>query len=133
MIQKEALEKAAREGKGLPVPQANPLERPVEQAAVQAEPARKSLWGLFSRSEPAAAPAAPAAEAPAQQGAGQPAAQQPAPGQPQAAAGGQQAAPPAQDNAQVAAAPAGNAQAPAPEQQPAEQPKKRPFWKLWGN
>lgn len=133
LIQKEALEKAAREGKGLPVPQANPLERPVEQAAVQAEPARKSLWGLFSRSEPAAAPAAPAAEAPAQQGAGQPAAQQPAPGQPQAAAGGQQAAPPAQDNAQVAAAPAGNAQAPAPEQQPAEQPKKRPFWKLWGN
>ncbi|ABR61399.1 hypothetical protein BMJ32_27355 [Sinorhizobium medicae] len=126
LIQKEALEKAAREGKGLPVPQANPLERSVEQAAVQPEPASKSLWGLFSRNEPNASPVAPTAASPAPQ----------AP--PQPAANGQQEVPPAQDKPQVAAAPAANAQAqaaeqPAVDQAPIDQPKKRPFWKIWGN
>ena len=130
LIQKEALEKATREGRNVPVPQQSPIERPVQQAALQTAPAKKSFWNLFSKGEPEAAAPAPAPQAPEQapeQAAAQPAAQQPAGGQQPA----QQATAPSEANPQVATAPAANAEAaPAAAEQP---PKKRPFWKIWGN
>ncbi|MDK1490477.1 murein L,D-transpeptidase family protein [Sinorhizobium sp. 7-81] len=133
LIQKEALEKATRGGASVPVPQASPIERPVLQAAVQTPPARKSFWNLFSASEPEAATPAPAAQAPAQP-ASAPAAQQPAANQQPAAADQKQGRTPAEGDEQMAAAPAENPQAPTTEQAVAEQqPKKRPFWKIWGN
>ncbi|AWI58574.1 L,D-transpeptidase family protein [Sinorhizobium fredii] len=128
LVQKEALEKATRDGKAVPVPQQSPIERPVQQAALQTEPARKSFWNLFSKGEPEAQATAPANAAPAGQSAAQPAAQQ-APAAEQPTAGQQQAAAPASANPQVATAPAAEAKT-APAEQP---PKKRPFWKIWGN
>ncbi|TCN28408.1 L,D-transpeptidase family protein [Sinorhizobium americanum] len=122
LIQKEALEKATRDGKAVPVPQQSPIERPVQQAALQTAPARKSFWNLFSKSEPEAQASAPVNAAPAEPSAAQAAAQQPAPGQ-------QQTAAPAEANPQVATAPAAGSET-APAEQP---PKKRPFWKIWGN
>ncbi|WP_018235451.1 murein L,D-transpeptidase family protein [Ensifer sp. BR816] len=129
LIQKEALEKATRDGKSVPVPQENPIERPVQQAALQAAPARKSFWNLFSPGE-AEAPAAPTANAaPAEPSAAQPTAQQPAAAQPQPATDQKQAAAPTEPNPQVATAPVAGGET-APAEQP---PKKRPFWKIWGN
>ncbi|APG85657.1 L,D-transpeptidase family protein [Sinorhizobium americanum] len=122
LIQKEALEKATRDGKAVPVPQQSPIERPVQQAALQTAPARKSFWNLFSKSEPEAQASAPVNAAPAEPSAAQAAAQQPAPGQ-------QQTAAPAEADPQVATAPAAGSET-APAEQP---PKKRPFWKIWGN
>ncbi|WP_026616343.1 L,D-transpeptidase family protein [Ensifer aridi] len=130
LIQKEALEKATREGRNVPVPQQSPVERPVQQAALQEAPAKKSFWNLFSKSEPESEAAAPVSPAPDGQAAVQLTA---APGQPQPAAAQEQAAAPAEGNAQVANAPAANAEMQAPEQPAVEQPKKRPFWKIWGN
>ncbi|MCA1406150.1 hypothetical protein I6F26_21125 [Ensifer sp. IC3342] len=132
LIQKEALEKATRGGASVPVPQASPIERPVLQAAVQPAPARKSFWNLFSASEPEGATAAPTVQAPEQPAAVQPSAPQPAANQQPAAADQTQQPTPGGNNAQVAAAPAENPQA-ATEQPAVEQPKKRPFWKIWGN
>lgn len=118
LIQKEALEKAGREGRTVPVPEPNPIVRPVEQATLQPTPTRKSFWNLFSNGE--SVRPGPAAPSPEQ------AASQPAPVQ-QPAAG----APAVPENPRVATAPAGEA---APAEQPLiEQPKKRPFWKIWGN
>ncbi|MCA1492508.1 L,D-transpeptidase family protein [Sinorhizobium alkalisoli] len=118
LIQKEALEKAGREGRTVPVPEPNPIVRPVEQATLQPTPTRKSFWNLFSNGE--SVTPGPAAPSPEQ------AASQPAPVQ-QPAAG----APAVPENPRVATAPAGEA---APAEQPLiEQPKKRPFWKIWGN
>ncbi|WFU46910.1 L,D-transpeptidase family protein [Sinorhizobium terangae] len=131
LIQKEALEKATRGGASVPVPQASPIERPVLQAAIHPAPARKSFWNLFSASEPEVAAPAPAVQAPEQPATAQSAAPQPAANQ-QPAGDQKQAPAPAGNNAQVAAAPADNSQA-AAEQPAAEQPKKRPFWKIWGN
>ncbi|MBP1885226.1 L,D-transpeptidase family protein [Sinorhizobium mexicanum] len=132
LVQREAFEKATRGGTSVPVPQASPVERPVLQAAVQPAPTRKSFWNLFSASEPEAPATAPTVQAPEQPAAVQPGATQPATNQQPAAADQKQAPTPAGSNAQVAAAPAENPQAPA-EQPAAEQPKKRPFWKIWGN
>ncbi|AUX77697.1 L,D-transpeptidase family protein [Sinorhizobium fredii] len=127
LIQKEALEKATRDGKAVPVPQQSPIERPVQQAALQTAPTQKSFWNLFSKSEPAAP--APANQAPAEQSAVQPGAQQAAATQQHPAGTQQQAATPAGANPQVATAPAAGSET-APAEQP---PKKRPFWKIWGN
>ncbi|PDT80292.1 murein L,D-transpeptidase family protein [Sinorhizobium sp. BJ1] len=128
LIQKEALEKATREGKAVPVPQQSPIERPVQQAALQTAPVQKSFWKLFSKSEPEAQATAPVNAAPAEQSAAQPSAQPPAEQRP--AAGQQRAATPAAaPNPQVATAPVAGGDA-APAEQP---PRKRPFWKIWGN
>ncbi|PDT40024.1 MULTISPECIES: L,D-transpeptidase family protein [Sinorhizobium] len=127
LIQKEALEKATRDGKAVPVPQQSPIERPVQQAALQTAPTQKSFWNLFSKSEPAAP--APVNQAPAEQSAVQPGAQQAAATQQHPASTQQQAATPAGANPQVATAPAAGSET-APAEQP---PKKRPFWKIWGN
>ncbi|ASY58017.1 putative exported protein [Sinorhizobium sp. CCBAU 05631] len=127
LIQKEALEKATRDGKAVPVPQQSPIERPVQQAALQTAPTQKSFWNLFSKSEPAAP--APANQAPAEQSAVLPGAQQAAATQQHPAGTQQQAATPAGANPQVATAPAAGSET-APAEQP---PKKRPFWKIWGN
>ncbi|ACP26476.1 putative periplasmic protein, putative exported protein [Sinorhizobium fredii NGR234] len=122
LIQKEALEKATRAGKAVPVPQQSPIERPVQQAALQTAPAQKSFWNLFSKSEPAAPAIAQPSAAPA-------AAQQPAAAQEQPSTAPQQATAPAAANPQVATAPVAGGET-APAEQP---PKKRPFWKIWGN
>jgi hypothetical protein len=128
LIQKEALEKATRDGKNVPVPQQSPIERPVQQAALQTAPATKSFWNLFSKGEPQAQATPPVNAAPAEQSAAEPTAQQPA-AQPQPASDQKQAAAPTGANPQVATAPVA-----AGETAPAEQPpKKRPFWKIWGN
>lgn len=124
LIQKEALEKATRDGKAVPVPQQSPIERPVQQAALQTAPAQKSFWNLFSKSEPAAP-----ATATAQPSVVQSAAQQPAKAQEQPSTAPQQASTPAEANPQVATAPVAGGET-APAEQP---PKKRPFWKIWGN
>jgi murein L,D-transpeptidase YafK len=130
LIQKEALEKAEREGRNVPVPQQSPIERPVQQAALQTAPAQKSFWKLFSKSEPETP--APGSQAP-EQAAAQPAAPEPAAGQ-QPAASQNAANAPASENPQMAGAPATTGEA-APAEQPAPEqpPKKRPFWKIWGN
>lgn len=125
LVQKEALDKATREGRNAPVPQPSPVERPVQQANLETAPARKSFWNLFSSGESVTpAPAVPEPQQPASQ----PAAPEPAAGQ-QPAASGTTAAAPTGGNAQFATAPAAHHQAPPAEQQP----KKRPFWKIWGN
>lgn len=130
LIQKEALEKATREGRNVPVPQQNPIERPVQQTALQTAPAQKTFWKLFSRSEPQTP--APVVQAPEQ-----PAAQAVAP-EPttarQPAASQNAANAPTEANPQVAAAQTATGEAAPVEQAPPEQPaKKRPFWKIWGN
>lgn len=113
-IQKAELEKTTRNGKNVPVPTENPLPKPIEQASVeQSAPKRTGLFSLFSRNSADAQVIEPAAAAPveveAQQ---QPADQKPV----------------------VAAAKPAETETVAPaEQAVVEQPKKRPFWKLWGN
>ncbi len=106
-------------------------QTPVEQAA----PAKKGFWGsLFSKSETsqtvtavATAPVNPAAE---QQNAEQKPVAKTMQQQPQATAKAktETAVKPAAAGQDVAA----TESAPA-EQVVAEQPKKRPFWKIWGN
>ncbi|MGH6810101.1 MAG: L,D-transpeptidase family protein, partial [Ensifer adhaerens] len=68
-IQKKELEKATKGGTHVPVPAANPIPQPVLQAAVEQQPAKKSFWSLFSKSEAAeqALAPAPVAVAPEQQ------------------------------------------------------------------
>jgi len=125
LVQKEALEKATRGGKSVPVPQQSPIERPVQQASLEPAPAKKSFWNLFSGG--ASATQAPALPEP-RQAASQPAAPEPG-GAQQPAASGATAAAPTGESSRLATAPVADGQAP-----PAEQPpKKRPFWKIWGN
>jgi murein L,D-transpeptidase YafK len=136
LIQKEALEKATREGRNVPVPQQSPIERPIQQARLQEAPAKRSFWNLFSKSEQESEAAAPVSSAPVSPApAGQARVVQPAaaPGQPHPPAAQEQAAAPAEGNAQVANASAANAETQVPEQPAVEPPKKRPFWKIWGN
>ena len=125
-IQKAELEKTTRNGKNVPVPQANPLPRPVEQAAVELAPARKAFWNLFGSQ--GAAAQQPAAQAPADAAA----APQQAPAQPAAnakpAAQAATAQAPAEGGAKPAEAAAPRRRAIVAEQQP----KKKPFWKFWG-
>jgi len=128
-IQKKELEKATDGGKHVPVPAANPVPQPVMQAAVE-QPAKKSFWSLFSKSEPVAEAPAPAVQTPEQQAAVAPQAQEPAKTTKQA----RTTAPVAtqQQTAAVATAPAPEAVAETPVLTE-EPPKKRPFWKIWGN
>ncbi|SDA83827.1 murein L,D-transpeptidase family protein [Sinorhizobium sp. NFACC03] len=128
-IQKKELEKATDGGKHVPVPAANPVPQPVMQAAVE-QPAKKSFWSLFSKSEPEAEAPAPAVQTPEQQAAVAPQAQEPAKTTKQA----RTTAPAAteQQTAAVATAPAPEAVAETPVLTE-EPPKKRPFWKIWGN
>lgn len=128
-IQKKELEKATDGGKHVPVPAANPVPQPVMQAAVE-QPAKKSFWSLFSKSEPEAEAPAPAVQTPEQQAAVAPQAQEPAKTTKQA----RTTAPAAteQQTAAVVTAPAPEAVAETPVLTE-EPPKKRPFWKIWGN
>ncbi|MBD9509619.1 murein L,D-transpeptidase [Ensifer sp. ENS10] len=128
-IQKKELEKATDGGKHVPVPAANPVPQPVMQAAVE-QPAKKSFWSLFSKSEPEAEAPAQAVQTPEQQAAVAPQAQEPAKTTKQA----RTTAPAAteQQTAAVATAPAPEAVAETPVLTE-EPPKKRPFWKIWGN
>ncbi|MCY1288210.1 hypothetical protein D9M70_372410 [compost metagenome] len=128
-IQKKELEKATDGVKHVPVPAANPVPQPVMQAAVE-QPAKKSFWSLFSKSEPEAEAPAPAVQTPEQQAAVAPQAQEPAKTTKQA----RTTAPAAteQQTAAVATAPAPEAVAETPVLTE-EPPKKRPFWKIWGN
>ncbi|WP_173520521.1 L,D-transpeptidase family protein [Ensifer sesbaniae] len=127
-IQKKELEKATDGGKHVPVPAANPIPQPVMQAAV--EQPKKSFWSLFSKSEPELQMPAPVVITPEQQAAVSPQAQEPAKAEKQARAAATIAAP--QQTAAVATAPAPDAVAQTPVL-PEEPPKKRPFWKIWGN
>jgi murein L,D-transpeptidase YafK len=139
-IQKAELDKSTKNGKNVPVPAENPLPKPVQQAAVeQPGAARKGFWGsLFSKSgadaqqlEPAAA--APVDAAQEQQPAGQKQAvqQAAATATPQPVTTATVKKPADAAAAQTAAA---TEAAPVAEQAVVEQqPKKRPFWKLWGN
>lgn len=129
-IQKKELEKATQGGKHVPVPAANPIPQPVMQAAVE-QPAKKSFWSLFSKSEPEVQAPAPAVVAPDQQTAVQPQAQEPAKAEKQAGAT-TVAAPQQTADAATATAPAAEAVAETPVVTE-EPPKKRPFWKIWGN
>lgn len=138
-LQKAELEKSTRNGKKVPVPAENPMPRPVEQATVEQTPARKGFWGLFGGrddEQPVAMGAVAPVDAAAQAdpaAASQSAALTPA--------GGKVARTPAAAETAKASdkATAQPATASAPEQatdQPAvvaEQPSKRPFWKIWGN
>jgi murein L,D-transpeptidase YafK len=138
-IQQAELEKSTRNGKSVPVPVENPLPKPVLQAAVeQPGAARKGFWGsLFSKGGADAQQLEPAAVAPVD------AAQQQPAGQPQAVQHSVAVATPqpaaiatAKKPADAAAAQtvASTEAAPMAEQALAEQqPKKRPFWKIWGN
>lgn len=133
-IQKKELEKATDGGKHVPVPAANPIPQPVMQAAVE-QPAKKSFWSLFSKSEPELQMPAPVVITPDQAANGQqsavpPQAQEPAKAEKQARAAATTAAP--QQTATVATAPAPDAVAETPVLTE-EPPKKRPFWKIWGN
>ena len=139
-IQKAELDKSTKNGKNVPVPAENPLPKPVQQAAVeQPGAARKGFWGsLFSKSgadaqqlEPAAAVPVDAAQE--QQPAGQKQAvqQAAATATPQPVTTATVKKPADAAAAQTAAA---TEAAPVAEQAVVEQqPKKRPFWKLWGN
>lgn len=135
-IQKKELEKATKGGTHVPVPAANPIPQPVLQAAVEQQPAKKSFWSLFSKSEAAeqAQAPAPVAVAPDEQAAVQPQVQPAgaAAKQTRSAAAPQNAQP---ESAAMASASAEGAAAPAAEAPVAveEPPKKRPFWKIWGN
>jgi hypothetical protein len=112
----------------VPVPAANPIPQPVMQAAV--EQPKKSFWSLFSKSVPELQMPAPVVITPEQQAAVSPQAQEPAKAEKQARAAATIAAP--QQTAAVATAPAPDtvAQTPVLTEEP---PKKRPFWKIWGN
>ncbi len=133
-IQKKELEKATQGGTHVPVPAANPMPQPVLQAAVD-QPAKKSFWNLFSKGEPAEqAQVALTPTPPELQAAVQPQVQ------PATAAAKQtrSATAPQKAEPEVAAAAAANAEAaagPTTETPLAveEPPKKRPFWKIWGN
>ncbi len=133
-IQKKELEKATQGGTHVPVPAANPMPQPVLQAAVD-QPAKKSFWNLFSKGEPAEqAQFALTPTPPELQAAVQPQVQ------PATAAAKQtrSATAPQKAEPEVAAAAAANAEAaagPTTETPLAveEPPKKRPFWKIWGN
>ncbi|WP_312367868.1 L,D-transpeptidase family protein [Ensifer sp.] len=133
-IQKKELEKATQGGTHVPVPAANPMPQPVLQAAVD-QPAKKSFWSLFSKGEPAEqAQVALTPTPPELQAAVQPQVQ------PATAAAKQtrSATAPQKAEPEVAAAAAANAEAAAGPTTEAplaveEPPKKRPFWKIWGN
>jgi hypothetical protein len=137
-VQQAELEKTTRNGKSIPVPVENPLPKPVMQAAAeQTAPARKGFWGgLFSRSGTDAQKLEPAAVEPVDAAALQPADPKQTAQKPAAVATVHPAA------TETAKKPAGAAvqttatteAAPVAEQAVAEQqPKKRPFWKIWGN
>ena len=126
-IQAAELEKSTRGGKSVPVPAANPLPRPVEQAAVEEAPAKKSFWSLFGAKDVAEPQAAPvsnslteanptAAEKSATETSTIPA---------------KDAKPAAAETAATAAAPQADATAVAPVEAAVEQPQKKPFWKFW--
>ncbi|MBP1858938.1 L,D-transpeptidase family protein [Rhizobium herbae] len=137
-IQKAELEKSTRNGKNVPVPVENPLPKPVEQAAVaETGPAKKGFWGsLFSRGGADAQTLEPAAVAPADAQAEQTVNQKQTTHQPAAVATAQPVATATAKKPADAAAQATATidAAPAAEQVVAEQqPKKRPFWKIWGN
>ncbi len=132
MIQKEALEKAAREGKGPPVPQANPLERPVRGSGTGRALEEVALGPVLSqraggrasrtrRRDPRAAGRRPANRSTARTG--------PAASRRRRAAGSTagagQCSGGRRSRRECASASTRTAAA--------EQPKKRPFWKLWGN
>ncbi|MGE6782470.1 L,D-transpeptidase family protein, partial [Ensifer adhaerens] len=129
-IQKKELEKATDGGKHVPVPAANPIPQPVMQAAV--EQPKKSFWSLFSKSEPELQMPAPVVITPEQQATAAPQTQAaPATTAKQAKA----PAPAAQQQAAAvttATTPSAEATAEAPVMTE-EPPKKRPFWKIWGN
>ncbi|MFK3964871.1 L,D-transpeptidase family protein [Ensifer adhaerens] len=129
-IQKKELEKATDGGKHVPVPAANPIPQPVMQAAV--EQPKKSFWSLFSKSEPELQMPAPVVITPEQQATAAPQTQAaPATTAKQAKA----PAPAAQQQAAAvttATTPSADATAEAPVMTE-EPPKKRPFWKIWGN
>ncbi|MDW5314920.1 murein L,D-transpeptidase family protein [Rhizobium sp. PL01] len=137
-IQKAELDKSTRNGKNVPVPAENPLPKPVQQAAVEQPGAvRKGFWSsLFSKGGADAQPLEPAAVASVDTAQQQPADQKRAVQQPATIATTQPVASatakkPADAAAQAAAA---TEAAPVVEQVVAEQqPKKRPFWKIWGN
>ncbi|SIQ35957.1 Murein L,D-transpeptidase YafK [Rhizobium sp. RU20A] len=139
-VQQAALAKATATG-SVPVPRENPVAEAaptVQQTAAVEKSSRRSLFSLFSSDEPAAAPLAQ--PQPAQTTATVPVAQ--------AAAAGNRIATPATPPAtatQTRTA-ATNAAVPVPAANPTEaqaqpttvaeqasEPKKRPFWKLWGN
>lgn len=116
-IQKAELEKTTRNGKSVPVPAENPLPRPVETAAVEQTPAKKSFWGgLFSKGgddaqklHPVAAAPGDAAQQPAAVTTARPAAaetaRKPAEAAPQATA--ETGAAPAAEQTVIEQAPAG--------------------------
>ena len=137
-IQQAELEKSTRNGKSVPVPAENPLPKPVQQAAVeQSGAARKGFWGsLFSKGGADAQQLQPAAVAPVEAAQQQPVSQHHATQQQAAVATPEPATTattkkPADAAAQTVAS---TEAAPMAEQAMAEQqPKKRPFWKIWGN
>ena len=132
-IQKAELEKTTKNGRNVPVPTENPLPKPVEQAAVdQTAPKRTGFFSLFSRNDEPEQSFQPATTAPADTVARQPADQTPA-GKPATAAEAAPAETAGQPDTAVAPANTVQEAAPVTEQAVAEQPKKRPFWKLWGN
>ncbi|MEI2299460.1 L,D-transpeptidase family protein [Ensifer sp. MJa1] len=135
-IQKKELEKATDGGKHVPVPAANPIPQPVMQAAVE-QPAKNAFWSLFSRSEPELQMPAPVVVTPDQAAVGQQSALPPQAQEPAKTAKQARAAAPGATEQQTAAV--ATATGPAPEaaaETPVlteEPPKKRPFWKIWGN
>ena len=138
-IQQAELEKSTRNGKNVPVPTENPLPKPVMQAAVeQPSAAHKGFWGsLFSKGGADAQQMEPATVAPVDTAAQQqPAGQTQVAQHPAAVATSEPVATatakkPADATVQTAAS---TEAAPIAEQALVEQqPKKRPFWKIWGN
>ncbi len=140
-VQKAALEKVTATG-SVPVPRENPVAEsapPVQQTAAVAKSSRRGLFSLFSSDEQT--------DAPVEQ---QPAQMTPAVPAAQAAAAGNRIATPATPPATAAqthTSATTTASVPVPAANPAEaqtqqpttvaeqatEPKKRPFWKLWGN
>ncbi len=136
-LQKAELEKTTRNGKNIPVPQENPIARPVEQAAIEQPSAKKGFFGsLFSRKtadEPQGAAQTPIDAAPADTASTAAAAEKPVEKnktQAKAATAQTTAA-----TTTVATAENGEATVTPPLEQAATEqpPKKKPFWKIWGN
>lgn len=134
-IMKAALEKATKDGKTVPVPVTSPIARPAETAAVETTKKTGRFWGLFSSKEeaveePQTQPATTLASTPV------PGSTTTAtPATTAAATTATQSATPAAAATTTTAA-AGTVPVPEtnPEATVAEAPpKKKPFWKLWGN
>lgn len=127
-IQKKELEKATQGGTHVPVPAANPMPQPVLQAAVD-QPAKKSFWSLFSKGEPAEQAQVALTPTPPELQAAVQSQVQPATA---AAKQTRSATAPQKAEPEVAAAAAAGptTEVPLAVEEP---PKKRPFWKIWGN